>query len=519
MSARDRHQSVSRVYLVGAGPGELDLCTVRGRDLALDCDVLVYDSLVPPELVQQSRATSKLYVGKTRDGHALTQPEINAALVRLACEAPGGRSIVRLKGGDPFLFGRGGEEVRALLEAEIPFEVVPGVTAATAAAASALVPLTDRDFSAGVVIVTGHRRGESSESLPWRHLVGCKMTLVFYMALRQLETITRELIAHGMGAETTALLVQEATLPGQRIVHERLERIAERASEVGLRPPAVLIVGPVAALFDQTGVAVARPLAGCSVLVLRPSERRYLELNRLRDMGARVFDPPIVRSVPSFGDGSLQELRRKVSSADLLVFTSALAVHLFDEWRRHHDALPLVPACWGVRASVRAELERLGFGAPTQAASAEDDVGDLSARVEAARRAGCQRVWILGRGASERRLAAVRAHALDVRSVQLYRQNTLALPNDIVAALSEGRIDLVLFISSSTVEAFGALVDGLERAVVEGLRFVAISEGLAFRVRERLGVDCVAPSASGLDELIELAASTLCGASLDQVKV
>lgn len=473
---------------------------MRGQQLALDCDVLVYDSLVPPELVQRSRATTKLYVGKTRDGHAATQAEINASLVRLALEPPQGRTIVRLKGGDPLLFGRGGEEIAALLEAGIPFEVVPGVTAASAAAAHALVPLTDRRFSPGVILVTGHRRAESAEPLPWAHLVGCRMTLVFYMALGEIETIAQELVAHGMAPDTPALVAQEASLPGQRLVHERLDGIAARVEQAGIRPPAVLVVGRVAALFDEGLVTAQRPLAGTTALVLRPSERRYLELNRLRDVGVRILDPPLVESVPTFADSTLDELRREVSNADRLLFASALAVHVFDDWRRMHDWLPIVPPCWGVRESVRRELVRLGL--PT--AGDLKDERSLNERLERAAADGARRVWLLGREAADERIETIRACGLEPRVVHLYRQQRLPLPRDVLAALGEGRVDAVVFLSTATADAFRGVFERLPARVRQMLRFFAISASLAARVEAALGVSCRAPEQPGLDPLIAL---------------
>lgn len=236
------------VYLVGAGPGAADLITVRGHRLVMSCDALVYDHLVAAELVEASKAKTKIYVGKVAGQHAMPQTKINALLVDLATRPGGPAHIVRLKGGDPFVFGRGGEEALACLEVGVPFAVVPGVTSGTAAAASVGVPLTHRDYTRGVMFLTGHARGDGELLLPWDALVKTGFTLVFFMGVSTIGRISKELIAHGMDPATPAMVVQEATTPAQRHVTAEVKDVEEAVKTAGIKAPALLLVGKVASL-------------------------------------------------------------------------------------------------------------------------------------------------------------------------------------------------------------------------------------------------------------------------------
>ena len=246
---REFPQAGGIVSLVGAGPGDPELLTLRAVRVMRAADALLYDHLVAPALLQFVREDAlRIFVGKEQDNHTLPQDEINALLVRLARD---GKRVVRLKGGDPFVFGRGGEEIEALAREGIVFEVVPGITAATGAAAYAGIPLTHRDYAQSCAFVTGHLKNGEPQ-LDWKALVRPNHTVVVYMGVGALARICEGLIEHGMPACTPAALVENATLPAQRVFEGVLADLPERASEA--RPPALLIVGEVVRLRAKLAV-------------------------------------------------------------------------------------------------------------------------------------------------------------------------------------------------------------------------------------------------------------------------
>jgi uroporphyrin-III C-methyltransferase/precorrin-2 dehydrogenase/sirohydrochlorin ferrochelatase len=250
--------SSGSVALVGCGPGAPDLLTLRAARVIATADALVYDRLVSPEIVALgSPRAQRIYVGKARSHHSLPQDEISALLVRLARE---GKRVARLKGGDPFLFGRGGEEIEVLVRHGIDFEVVPGITAASGVAAYAGIPLTHRDCAHAVTLVTGHL-ADGRNDLDWTALARPGQTVVFYMGLQGLAAICTRLVAHGMPASTPAAIVQHATLPTQRVVTGTLADLAARGRAACLEPPTLIVVGDVVRLRSACAWFVPRDRA------------------------------------------------------------------------------------------------------------------------------------------------------------------------------------------------------------------------------------------------------------------
>src|SRR4051794_1304599 len=264
--------------------------TVRSRELIAAADVILYDRLIPPGALDGARADAELvYVGKIGGGAQMPQEEIDRLLVQYGT---GPRTVVRLKGGDPFVFGRGGEEALVLREAGIPFEVVPGITAGISAPAYAGIPVTHREIASGVAFVTGHEDG----SLDWDALAAFPGTLVFYMGVKALPRIASSLIAGGRPASQPVAVVERGTLPGQKTVVATLGDVVERAA--GIRAPAITLVGEVAGLREQIAWLESRPLFGRSVAVTRARAQASALAARLRDLGASVVEAPAIRTQP-----------------------------------------------------------------------------------------------------------------------------------------------------------------------------------------------------------------------------
>ena len=316
---------VGVVHLVGAGPGDPGLLTARALELIAAADVILHDRLIPVTALDGARPDAELiYVGKEGRGPQMPQGEIDRLLVE---HGRAGKRVVRLKGGDPFVFGRGGEEALVLRAAGVPFEVVPGVTSGVAAPAYAGIPVTQRDRSSAVALVTGHEDPDKPESaIDWPALAAFPGTLVFYMGVKQLPRIAQQLIAGGRSADEPAAAIERGTLPGQRTVVATLATLAARAAEEEIRPPSITLVGPVAALRDE-GVRwfEARPLYGRTVAVTRAREQASGLAARLRELGAEVVETPVIRVVP------LDPPAPDVSRYDLICLTSPNGVRLLFE--------------------------------------------------------------------------------------------------------------------------------------------------------------------------------------------
>ncbi len=319
------------VYLVGAGPGDLGLVTFRARELIAQADVLVYDYLVHPELVAWCKPGCEVvYVGKKAGFHSVPQEEIEALLVK---HAKAGRRVVRLKGGDPFVFGRGGEEARTLAKDGVRFEVVPGVTAALAAGAYAGIPLTHRNTSSSLIFLTGHEDPKKHElQVDWRAYGALKnATLAIYMGMGHLRFILAELVAGGLAPSTPAAVVQWASLGRQRSVAGTVADLADRVEAAKLAAPAIIFVGDVVAHHEQIDWFEHLPLFGRRVAITRTRDQNSDLRDKLETLGAEVIEIPLINIVKDVAREPLIEILSELGTYDWIVFTSANGVRFFFE--------------------------------------------------------------------------------------------------------------------------------------------------------------------------------------------
>ena len=508
------------VYLVGAGPGDPGLITVTGRELLRRADAVVFDALANPALLAQAPATARrLDVGKRARHHKLTQDQTNQLLLDLARE---GLMVVRLKGGDPYLFGRGAEECAFLAERGIRCEVVPGVTAGLAAPATAGIPVTHRKTASTVTIVTGHEdptKGRTSVDYGGlAALIGTGGTACFYMGVGRLPAIAGELIERGLSRDTPAAAVQWGTLPRQRDVRGTLATLPQAVLDAGLGAPAIIVVGAVAAL-DEPGLNffTDRPLFGVRVLVTRTRQQSSELSDRLRAAGAQVIEAPTLQLVPPPDWAAVDEAVGRLGTAadqggyDWLVLTSVNAVDTLadriDALGRDARALAGVrlavvgrstaDALWS-RLTLRADLlpERFTAAALADAMAADDGLKGgrcLLLRADIARPGLPQALTDAG---------------AEVDEVVAYETRPPAeLDAAALDALRAGDIDWVTFTSSSTARNLHALL-GDEAALLAGVSTASIGPATTDTVRG-LGLGpTVESSAATINALVQAVADT-----------
>jgi len=334
MTSQESH--LGKVYLVGAGPGAPGLLTLRGRELLGQAEVVVYDALVNPSLLRYARPDSeRIDAGKRAGEHRLKQEETNALLVEKAKQ---GRMVVRLKGGDPFLFGRGGEEAAALEAEDIPYEVVPGVSSAYAVPAYGGIALTKRGMSSAVHIFTAHGADDTEGIDDWRRAARAGGTLVFLMGFRQIDRICGSLLEEGMAPDTPVAVIQWGTTVFQRQVFTNLREAPKAAKEAGLGPPAIVVVGDVGG--DRYRWTECLPFFGRTIGFTRDARRTTPWFETLEGMGARVLDFPLVRTSPLDPGENAEEVLSRLQEFDWIVFTNSAAIDVFFDWlgRRRVDA-------------------------------------------------------------------------------------------------------------------------------------------------------------------------------------
>jgi len=461
-----------KVNIIGAGPGDPGLITLRGIQCLEQADVVVYDYLANEEFLGRVGKEARLiYVGKKGGDHTLPQGEINQILVD---EALRGHTVARLKGGDPFIFGRGGEEAEALQEAGIPFEVIPGVTSAIAVPAFAGIPLTHRGYTSTVAFVTGHEDPTKGKSdIDWTKLSGIG-TLVFLMGVKNLASIARNLVEGGKSPETPAALIRWGTTPDQETLTGTLADIAAKAKKQGFSPPSILVVGEVVSLRPKLGWFETKPLFGKGIVITRPEEQAGEFAKLLSAEGARVILFPTIRIVPPASWELLDRALDNLGSYHWIIFTSANGVKHF--FRRLREAGRDVRDLKGIRISTigpatAAAVEGMGIRVdivPGEYISegvvrAFQDVDLKGKRVLLPRAEEARDVIPDG--------LAKRGASVDV--VTVYRTvRSESRKESLQALLDAGKIDVITFTSPSTVNNFREIMGGA--ALPETVRIACI---------------------------------------------
>ena len=444
------------VYLIGAGPGDPGLLTLKGKRCLEEADVIIYDYLVDTRILAYARPGAELLYAGKRSGHAgMSQAEINRLIVERASQ---GQTVARLKGGDPFLFGRGGEEAQELVNANIPFEVVPGVTSALAVPAYAGIPLTHRDHASAVAIVTGHKEvWDNAPHLNWATLAGVGGTLVFLMGTRQLHNNMQRLMDYGLSGDTPIALIRWGTRPDQEVLTGTVETIAALVDQHGFEPPAVAVVGDVVNLRQQLRWFDTKPLFGRRIVVTRPRIQASRFVESLEQQGAYVVQFPTIETVPVESYERLDAALDELSSYDWAIFTSVNGVrYFFDRLRdRQQDIRSLA----GVRlAAIGPETARA-----VEALHLRIDAVPEEYRAEAL-------IPVLGKVKGQRILLPRAAEAREILPQELQaagaQVDVIAVYNTIQPQtqtqelrelLQTAQVDLITFTSSSTVHNFMAV--------------------------------------------------------------
>lgn len=481
-----------KVWLIGAGPGDPKLITVRGLEAIRKADVIVYDRLATPRLLSHRKEGAELInVGKTKDKHLMKQEDINRLLVELALQ---GRAVARLKGGDPSVFGRVGEEAELLAEHGVPFEIVPGVTSAIAAPAYAGIPVTHRDFTSSFAIVTGHEYPNKTYSaIDWEHLAKATGTMVFLMGVANIDNICAELIACGKPADLPVALVRWGTWMEQQTLTGTLATIAEQVKQANFQSPAVIIVGEVVKLREKLAWFEKKPLFGKRILVTRARSQASELVDRVDELGGEPVEFPVIRLQAPAKKEALQALDDaidRIPNYDWLLFTSVNGADFF--FRRMAELGADIRRLAGVKLGAvgpkTAEALRQR-GLIAEALPMQFQADALADALRPKVKAG-ERVLLPAADIARDTLPnALRSMGLDVDEVDVY-ENVLAMEGgeEALELLRQRSIHVITFTSSSTVinllKALELLGEPDPLALLDGVSIACIGPVTAQTARE-----------------------------------
>jgi uroporphyrinogen III methyltransferase/synthase len=445
-----------KVYLVGAGPGDADLITVRGAELLKEAECIIYDKLANPALLKFASSDAEIiHVPKRIGPGSSTQDEINRLIVE---KASAGKTVVRLKGGDPCIFGRAADELAALAEAGIDFEIVPGVTAAAAAAAYTGTMLTDRDYSSQVVFVTGREAEDKTESrIDWPSLAKFTGTIAFYMGVGNLELITGKLIKNGADPDTPAAVIADATFPTQKVIKASVGRIAEKCGQTSIEPPAIILIGPTAHGETRFDWFMKKPLFGKNIVVTRDTCGNADFAQKIIRQGGNPIQFPTIEIEPLTQTSTFLKALAAISEYHWLIFTSANGVRIFFDTLHKLKNDSRVLARLKVAAIGPATADRLrDFGINPDFVPSVFTGAELARQLIAAANLKSKRILLLRSDAASKELPQLlqQAHA-EPDDVPIYATRpTKTDPEKLTRDITAGTIHWLTFASPSAVEAF-----------------------------------------------------------------
>lgn len=476
------------VYLIGAGPGSPDLITVRGFELLSRADTVVYDNLIPAELIVRLPETvEKIYVGKQSDRHTLPQEQINELLVRLAGE---GKTVARLKGADPLVFGRGGEEADYLKTNDIPFEIVPGVTAAAGATAYSGIPCTDRRLSAWALLATGHKAADGElPTVPWEWVAQAKNgTLIIYMGVGQVKEIVASLTDGGLESDTPAAVVERATLPTQRVFTGILGELPDIVLREQIHAPALFIIGQSVTLRDRIDWFGRRPLHGKRIMVLRPADQAVMVYASLRELGAEVLPYPTIATRPSMDQQAWGKVQQFAAAERWLVFTSENGVRYF------MNQFPRIVG--DLRALAQYHIAAVGVGtsrALAQYGLQADFLPDKATVAELGRQLagkhrmeGAQVVRVEGNLSDDTIPDTLREAGAEVARLPVYETYHPRWADGFKERLLSHRPDIIMFTSGSTVNGLFEILSSEEiQVLTKDARLASIGPSTSDTLRDK----------------------------------
>lgn len=489
-----------KVWLVGAGPSDVGLFTLKGKEVLEQADVVIYDALVGQGILAMVSSSAELiYVGKRANNHTMVQEDINQVLVQ---QAKLGKNVVRLKGGDPFLFGRGGEELELLVKEHIPYEIVPGVTSPIAVPAYNGIPVTHRDYCSSVHIITGHKKKDESYHIDFEALVRTKGTLVFLMGVSALEMICNGLIEAGMEKTMPAAILQKGTTSKQKRIVATVETLYEETMLQGIETPAIIVVGKVCDLADEFAWYEKLPLSGVKVLVTRPKELISNMVKKLRKEGAEVLELPAIHIEPIEPNEQLETALNSIKEYKWLVFTSPSGVRVFFQQMSKNKMD--IRQLGQIKAAVigegtRKELEK--YGIFPELMPKEYDGETLGKTLAQECRQGDKILLPRAKKGNKELVAHLEKAGAIVSDIPTYETTSLNY-----SWIEEGKefeqenIDYAVFTSASIVKAFEQTTEGIDFSKVKAICIGKKTKEAA----DLLGMETYMSKEATMDSMVEL---------------